>query len=83
MSEVTSLEGPVELLNGALVLMIPLAHGGNDFVACSRGIGQIEGDCLKVTIPQWLAEKLTIRQGSIVQVDNQDGKFNIRPVGRS
>jgi hypothetical protein len=81
MSDVTSLEGLVELLNGALVLTIPLAYGGNEFVACSRGIGKIEDDCLKVTIPQWLAEKLAIRQGSLVQVNNRDGKFNIRPVG--
>jgi hypothetical protein len=78
MAEIVSLEGPVENVEGKLVLLIPLAAGGTALAKCSRGIGEIDGENLKVTIPDWLAEKLGIREGSLVHVDNQNGKFNIR-----
>ena len=77
--EVTSLGGPVERIDGRLVLQIPLAAGGAGLVDCSRGIGRVEGDVLVVTIPDWLAEKLLITEGSAVIVDNRNGKFNITP----
>jgi len=77
--QVTSLSGPVESVNGKLVLHIPLAAGGDQLVAASRGIGVVMDDYLEVTIPDWLAEKLGITEGSIVTVDNRDGKFNITP----
>ncbi len=80
MKNITSLKGPVETVDGRLVLRIPLAAGGSQLVECSRGIGEVEGECLKVAIPSWLAEKLGIQVGSQVRVDNYDGKFNIHPV---
>jgi predicted molibdopterin-dependent oxidoreductase YjgC len=58
--------------------MIPLAAGGFGLQDSCRGISEIDGDFLRITIPAWLAEKLGIHEGSWVQVDNQDGKFNIR-----
>lgn len=76
---VTSLSGPVDLIDGRLMLQIPLEHGGDQFVAVSRGIGAVVGDELHVTIPDWLAQKLGIVEGTIVDIDNHDGKFNIRP----
>jgi anaerobic selenocysteine-containing dehydrogenase len=80
MSEhVTSLSGPVDLVDGRLMLQIPLEHGGDQFVAVSRRIGTVVGDELHVTIPDWLAQKLGIVDGTIVDIDNRDGKFNIRP----
>jgi hypothetical protein len=77
--EVTSLSGPVESIDGRLVLQIPLAAGGDRLVAASRGIGTVVEDCLQVSIPNWLAAKLGITEGTVVSVNNLDGKFNITP----
>jgi hypothetical protein len=73
-----SIGGPVEEIDGVLVLRIPLDAGGRDLVECSRGIGHVRGDFLNVVIPGWLAEKLGLFPGSHVIVDNAGGKFNIR-----
>jgi hypothetical protein len=76
---VISLRGPVEKVGGQLALMIPLAAGGFDLHSYCRSVSEIDGDFLRITIPDWLAEKLGIHEGSWVTVDNQGGKFNIRP----
>lgn len=76
---VTCLSGPVDLVDGRLVLQIPLGHGGDQFVAASRGIGVIVGDELHVPIPDWLAKQLGIVEGTVVDIDNRGGKFNIHP----
>ena len=73
----TRLEGPVECINGDLILRIPLDEGGQDLVACSRGIGQIDGEFLNILIRPWLAEKMGIVEGSVVVVDNENGKFGL------
>jgi hypothetical protein len=80
MTEITSLQGPVESIDGKLMLRIPLNAGGSEFVECSRGIGQTDEEFLNVVIQPWLATMLDIRDGTIVAVDNRDGKFNIHPV---
>jgi hypothetical protein len=72
-----SIEGPVELVDGKLMIRVPLSAGGDQLAPLARGIGQIEGDCLCVIIQPWLAEKLRIAEGSLVIVDNKDGKFTI------
>jgi hypothetical protein len=77
--DVTSLSGPVESIDGKLVLQIPLAAGGDRLVEASRGIGTIVEDCLQVSIPDWLAAKLGITEGTVVNVNNIGGKFNIAP----
>lgn len=76
---VACLEGPVESIDGRLVLRIPLSAGGAAFVECARGISRIVGEELEVTIPDWLAEKLGICEGSTVVVDNREGKFTMTP----
>jgi hypothetical protein len=48
-------------------------------VACSRGIGEVNGDFLSIHIKDWLAERLGMSEGSTVVVDNASGTFNIRP----
>ena len=48
-------------------------------VACSRGIGIADGEFFSIHIMDWLAKKLSIGEGSIVSVNNANGKFNIRP----
>jgi hypothetical protein len=80
MDEITSLQGPVEKIDGKLILFIPLAAGGDKLIECSRGISEVEGEYLKIIIPEWLAGMLRIDAGSLVSVDNQNGKCNIRPV---
>jgi hypothetical protein len=79
MEEVMSLEGPVLKVNGQLVLMIPLSAGGYDLVECSRGISEVQGDFLKIVIPEWLAVMLRIEEGDLICVHNTDGKFHISP----
>ena len=74
---VTSLEGPVELIDGRLTLNIRLDQGGRRFVRCARGISYIEGDCLNIVIPDFMAEKLGIGVGSFVVLTNENAKFNL------
>ncbi len=77
MKDVISIEGPVELVDGNLMLRIPLSAGGDQLAPLATRIGRIEGDCLCVIIQPWLAEKLRIHEGSLVVVDNKNGKFTI------
>jgi hypothetical protein len=63
-----------------LALRIPLDAGGDQFIRCTRGISEIEGDCLKIIIQEWLAGVLRIEEGDVVSIDNADGKFSVRPV---
>jgi hypothetical protein len=79
-SDVTSLEGAVEKIDEKLTLLIPLAAGGDQFVECCRGISEIEGDGLRITIPEWLSGMLSIKEGTLVCVQNENGQFNIYPV---
>jgi len=43
MENITSLQGPVEKIDGKLVLYVPLSAGGDQFIACSKGISEVEG----------------------------------------
>jgi hypothetical protein len=79
MDEVMWLEGPVLKVNGQLTLLIPLEAGGADLIDCSRGISEVEGPCLKIVIPEWLAGLLRIEEGDLVCVSNSDGKLHIEP----
>jgi hypothetical protein len=72
-----SLEGPVLKVNGELMLLIPLVDGGSELVECSRGISEIQGEFLKIVIPEWLAGMLRIEEGDLVSVQS-DGKLHIR-----
>lgn len=73
-----SIRGPVERVDGQLGLLIPLAVGGDELAACARGIGVVEGEFLKVILLPWLLEKLGAVEGSVLHVDNDNGKFNLR-----
>jgi len=77
MADFISLEGPIESVDGKLMLRIPLAAGGDKLAILARGIGEIQGDYLQVVIQPWLAEKLRVSAGSLVFVDNKNGKFTI------
>ena len=77
MSGATYLKGPIEMREGKLVLLIRLNDGGDKFIECTRGIGEVEGDCLRITIQDWLASKMGFRAGSIININNEDGKFTM------
>jgi len=77
MPDLISIEGPVELVNGELVLRIPLADGGDKLAPLARDIAESDGQYLTVAIKPWLAQRLRIGVGSLVIVDNQNGKFTI------
>jgi hypothetical protein len=79
MEKVMSLEGPVLKIDGELVLIIPLSAGGRDLMECSRGISEMQGEFLKIVIPEWLAGILRIEEGDLVCVEDADGKFHITP----
>ena len=72
-------EGPVELIDGKLILLIPFDVGGVASEAHKLGIGEVDGECLKVVVQPWLAEKLRIGPGSLVNVsvDTDQGNFSI------
>jgi len=72
-----SLEGSVLKVKGELMLLIPLADGGSELMDCSRGISEVQGEFLKIVIPEWLAGMLRIEEGDLVRVDNTGGKFHI------
>lgn len=75
--EVVSLEGPVIKKDGQLMLLIPLSEGGEELKECSEGISEVEGNCLKIVIPEWLAGVLRVEEGDLVNINNLNGKFNI------
>ncbi len=77
MSDIVSLEGPVELENGLLTIRIPLEYGGAELAPYAKGIGEIQDGDLVVVIQPWLAEKLNIGPESLVVVDNVEGKFRV------
>jgi len=72
-----SIRGPLEEVDGKMLLQIPLDAGGSDLAPFAKGIGRVEDGCLKVEVLPWLAEKLHIHSGSTVVVDNLEGKFRI------
>ncbi len=76
-SEYLSLEGPVERREGQLVLRVPLDAGGRKLQSVARTISFVENGNLVVLIPEWLAERMRLDEGSEVHVDDRWGKLNI------
>ena len=72
-----SLRGPIEREGERLVLRIPLDAGGEQLSIVAKGICEIDGDDLVVVLPDWLAEKIGVGEGTVVYVDDRWGKFNI------
>jgi hypothetical protein len=79
-ADAISITGPVERINGELTLRIPLAAGGAALAPAVGRIGAVDETYLNIVIKPWLAEQLGVSEGSLVDVDNIDGKFNIRTV---
>ena len=77
MEDLMSWEGLVVEVNGELMLLISL-DGGSELMECSRGISEVQGEYLKIVIPEWLAGMLRIEEGDLVSVGNADGQFHIQ-----
>ena len=73
-----SLEGPALLVDGELMLLIPLSDGGAAFVKCVREIGEVQGEYLKVVIPEWIARVLRVEEGDRVTVSTSGGEFGFQ-----
>jgi hypothetical protein len=78
MEELVSLKGSVLKVNGQLILLIPLEGGGSELVECARGISEVQGEYLKVVIPEWLAEILEIEEGDLISLHDTDGELHIQ-----
>lgn len=76
MENVMALEGPVLKVNGQLMLLIPLEQRGAGFADYSPGISEVQGNFLKIVIPEWLAGVLEIEEGDLVRVSN-DGVLDV------
>ena len=76
-NEFVALEGPVERRGDRLVLRVPLAEGGERLKAAARETAYEEDGSLVVVLPEWLAERMRLHEGSAVHVDNRWGKLNI------
>ena len=77
MSTSISLEGPVELINEKMMLRIPLTAGGDTLASAAGSIGETDSENLNIIILPWLAKELKIGVGSLVIVDNIEGKLRI------
>ena len=71
-----SLEGPIEFVEGRLILAIPLNIGGEELsLVAPKDQWKIKDDCFVFELPAWLAEKLRVGPNDFVIIDNLDGKF--------
>ena len=78
MSREVSIKGPLEKIDGKLVLQIPLAVGGRELADYTKGIGHVEGHFLKIEVLPWMAEKLGVSEGTVMSVDNITGEFRMQ-----
>jgi len=74
-SDIVRIEGPLERVDDRWLLRIPLAVGGAQLVASTRGIGEIKGEILEIVVPDNLVRNLKLKEGQHLWVHNKDGKF--------
>lgn len=79
-SDYLSLEGPVERLNGQLILRIPLEAGGSRLRETVCPECTVQGNDLIVPLPDWLTASIRLAEGTEVHVDDRWGKLNIARV---
>ncbi len=72
-----AVEGPVERRGDRLVLRVPLDAGGEGLRVAAKAISYEEEGRLVVVLPEWLARRMQLGEGSEVHVDNRFGKLNI------
>ncbi len=72
-----SLQGPVERRENRLVLRIPMDAGGDRLQLVAKATSFVENDALVVLLPEWLAQRMHLGEGSEVNIDDRWGKLNI------
>ncbi len=72
-----SLQCPVERHRNQLVLRIPLNVGGDQLRRVAPSLSFVEENDLVVPLPEWLAARMHLGEGSAVHVDDRWGKLNI------
>ena len=75
-----SIQAPVESREGRLVLRIPMDAGGAKFQLVAQASSFVEGDDLVVLLPEWLAHRMQLGEGTEVHLDDRWGKLNIARV---
>lgn len=78
MAQPVSIKGPLEKIEGKLLLRIPLEVGGQTLIGCTKGIGHVDGDFLVIEILPWMIEQLGISEGDLLAVDNHTGEFRMQ-----
>ena len=76
-NDYVSLEGPVERRGDRLVLRVPLGAGGERLRLVARATSFVEDGRLVVVLPEWLATRMRLEEGSAVHVDDRWGRLNI------
>ena len=72
-----SLQGPVERRENRLVLRIPMDAGGDKLQVAARTTSIVEDGMLVVLLPEWLAQRMHLQEGTEVNIDDRWGKLNI------
>jgi len=72
-------EWPVVKANGELILLVPLTEAIGS-VTPSDSFLDVQGNFLKIVIPEWLAEMLEVGEGDFLRVSSAGGEFQIQPV---
>ena len=83
MTQPMSVQGPVLKINGRLMLLIPLDRQASEWAAGAHCDFEVDGDCLKIVIPDWLAGILRVEEGDLISVSNWDGELHIEPSATS
>lgn len=79
-SDYLALQAPLETRDGRLVFRVPLAHGGDKLQLVAKTTSFVEDGHLVVLIPDWLAARIGLAEGTEVYVDDRWGKLNIARV---
>lgn len=61
-------------------MRVPLDIGGRKLQNVARTVSFVEDGKLVVLIPEWLAERMRLDEGTHVHVDDRWGKLNIARV---
>ena len=72
-----SVQAPVERRRNRLVLRIPMNAGGDKLQLVARTSSFVEDGDLVVLLPEWLASRMNLGEGSEVYLDDRWGKLNI------
>lgn len=75
-----SVHAPVERREDRLVLRIPMDAGGDKLQLVAQTSSFVEGNDLVVLLPEWLAHRMRLAEGSEVYLDDRWGKLNIARV---